>query len=67
MATIAHALPQEQARVREVLGHYKEIGHAGTFAVAMIEQALHEADTAVMSGDVTAMIRAYIALTKIHD
>ena len=38
--TLADALPQEMARVREVLGHYKEIGPAGMFGAAMIEQDL---------------------------
>ena len=60
--TLASALPQEMARVRTVLGHYKEIGHAGIFGAAMIEQDLRNADRAVMSGDVVAMLRAMKAL-----
>lgn len=57
--SLGTALPAEQARVREVLGHYREIGPAGAFACAMMERALRAADTAVMSGDVVAMIGAY--------
>jgi len=65
METLADALPKEIARVREALGHYKEIGPAGVFGAAMIEQDLRPADAAVMSGDVVAMLRAYKALQEI--
>ena len=63
--TLADALPKEMARVREVLGHYKEIGPAGMFGAAMIEQDLRTADAAVMSGNVVAMMRAYKTLQEI--
>jgi hypothetical protein len=56
--TLADALPAEMARVREVLGHYREIGPAGAIGAAFIEQDLRAADRAVMSGDVVAMIAA---------
>lgn len=64
--TLADALPKEMARVREVLGHYKEIGPAGVFGAAFIEQDLRTADSAVISGDVVAMLRAYETLKKIE-
>jgi len=64
--SLAEALPKEQARVREVLGHYKEIGPAGAFGAAMIEQDLSAADRAVASGDVVAMLRAYQTLKEIQ-
>ena len=64
--SLAEALPQEQARVREVLGHYKEIGPAGMFGARMIEASLQNADVAVMSGDVVAMLRAYTDLKEIE-
>ena len=63
--TLGDALPKEMARVREVLGHYKEIGPAGMFGAAFIEQDLRAADKAVMSGDVVAMIAAYNKLKEI--
>jgi hypothetical protein len=63
--SLAEALPREQARVREILGHYKEIGPAGVFGAAFIEADLREADQAVMSGDVVRMIRAYEKLKEI--
>ena len=55
------------ARVREVLGHYKELGTAGKFGALMIEIALQKADEAVISGDLAAMIVAYKDLKGIED
>ena len=65
MNTLGDDLPKEQARVREVLGYYKEIGPAGAFGAAMIEQSLQDADSAVISGDLAAMISAYEDLQTI--
>ena len=65
--TLGEALPKQQARVREVLGHYKEIGPAGAIGAAMIEASLRNADQAVMSGDPVAMLRAYEDLKGIED
>ena len=65
METLGDALPKEQARVREILGHYKEIGTARMFGAAMIEQSLKNSDQAVMSGDLVAMLRAYEDLKNI--
>jgi hypothetical protein len=53
------------ARVREVLGHYREIGPAGVFGATFIELDLREADRAVMSGDLVAMLIAYKKLQEI--
>lgn len=63
--SLAAALPREMARVREVLGHYREIGPAGMFGAAFIEADLREADQAVMSGDVVRMLQAYEKLKGI--
>lgn len=63
--SLAEALPEEMARVRVVLGHYREIGPAGMFGAAFIEQDLREADNAVMSGDVVRMLQAYQKLKEI--
>lgn len=65
--SLAQAMPIEQARVREILGHYKEIGSAGMFGAAFIEQDLREADAAVMSGDVVRMIAAFQKLKEIKE
>jgi len=65
--SLGEALPKEMARVREVLGHYKELGTAGKFGALMIEIALQKADEAVISGDLAAMIVAYKDLKGIED
>lgn len=57
--TLAEALPQEMARVRVVLGHYRELGPVGSIGAMLIELDLQAADRAVMSGDVVAMLQAY--------
>lgn len=59
MSSLGEELPKEQARARELLGIYREIGPAGAFGALMIEQSLAAADQAVASGDVVAMISAY--------
>ena len=58
MNTVGDELPREQARCRELLKQYAEIGPVGKFGFVMIESALRRADVAVMSGDVVAMIRS---------
>lgn len=67
METLGDALPKEMARVRRVLGYYKEIGPAGTFGAMMIEQSLQRADKAVISGDLAEMIAAYKDLKEISE
>lgn len=57
--TVGDDFPKEQARVRELLGLYKEIGPSGVFGAAMIEQVLRRADAAAISGDVVAILRSY--------
>jgi hypothetical protein len=66
MTTIGERFPKEQARCREVLKAYHEIGPAGTFGAAMIEATLREADEAAVSGDLVRMIRAYEDMKKIE-
>ena len=66
MHTLGDELPKQQARCRKLLVIYKEIGPSGAFGAAMIEQSLREADQAVISGDVVAMLRAYARL-KNHE
>jgi hypothetical protein len=65
MPSLAEALPKQQARVREILGHYKEIGEPGMFGATLIENSLRMTDKAVASGDVGAMIAAYEDLKTI--
>ena len=65
--TLADALPKEMARVRTVLGYYKEIGPAGAIGAMFIEQDLQAADIAVMNGDVVAMIQSLETLRGIKE
>ena len=65
MDTLGDDFVKEQARVREVLGYYKEIGPAGAFGAAMIEQSLQKADKASISGDIVEMLAAYKDLREI--
>lgn len=58
-ATLGDEYPKEQARCRELLGLYKEIGPAGQFGALMIEDMLRRADEAVVQGDVIAMLRVF--------
>jgi hypothetical protein len=59
VTTLGEAFPQEQARLRELLGYGKTLGIEGTFYCAMIEDVLRRADKAVMEQDLPAMIRIY--------
>ena len=65
MKSLGIELPKETARVREILGHYKEIGLSGVFGAVMIEQSLKAADKAMIAGDVAMMIAAYNDLKEI--
>ena len=56
-SSLGEAYPQEQARVRELLGIYKGLGPVGTFGAVMIEDVLKRADKAAIEGDVVAMSR----------
>lgn len=61
MKSLAEALPEEQARVRELIVMFRdpEINGAGDIAAALMEQSLAAADRAIISGDVVAMMRCY--------
>lgn len=59
MSTVGDDYPNEQARVRELIGIYKSLGPVGTFGALMLEQVLQRADQAAASGDVVAMVRSY--------
>lgn len=57
--SIGTALPDEMARVRELITIYRSIGPAGIPASMMMEASLRAADKASIEGDVVGMIRAY--------
>ena len=62
--TLGSELPKQQARVRELLVAYREIGSGGVIASDFLEQVLQKADKAVISGDVVAMIVSYNELKE---
>lgn len=62
MSSIAEQLPIQQARVRDLVKTYREIGPAGEPAALMMEHDLALAEKAAASGDVIAILRAYHAL-----
>lgn len=63
--SLGDALPDEIARVTEVLGYYMEIGPAGMFGAAIIRRALDKATRALASGDIIEMLAAYRELKEI--
>ncbi len=63
---LGESFPKQQARVREILGCYKEIGEPGRFGAVMIEQLLQRADRAVIRGDLVEMIAVYQELKEVE-
>lgn len=52
--------PNQQARVRELIGFYRELpNNTGAFGIMMMEDTLRRADEALASGDVVAILRSY--------
>ena len=67
MPSLAEAFPAEQARARHLLSVYRDLPDGvGAFGAMMIEATLADADRAIASGDVIAMIRAYEALKDLE-
>lgn len=60
--TLGDEYPKQQARVRALIGYYRDLGPVGTFGMMMLEQVLREADEAAISGDPVAMLRAFQAM-----
>lgn len=63
--TLGDDFPRQQARAREYLGYYRDIGPAGAFGALHIEDVLRRADKAAIEGDTIAMIRIYQELKAI--
>lgn len=54
--TLGDVLPEEIARVTEILGHYQQIGPAGAFGAMLIKASLERATRALASGDIGLML-----------
>ena len=58
--SLGEALPKKMQEIREIyIPAYQSIGPAGSFAIAMMNQALTRAEKAIIEGDTVAMIDAY--------
>lgn len=58
--SLGTALPAKMKEIRETyIPAYQSIGPAGGFAIAMMNQALTRAETAMAEGDTVSMIRVY--------
>ena len=67
MTTVGDDFPKQQARVRQIQQHAREIGPAGQFLVAMCEAALKNAEAAAISGDLTWILQAYAELKEFKE
>ena len=65
MSTLGEEYPKQQARVRTILGYYKDVGPAGFFGAAMIEDLLRRADRAAIEQDLPAMIRLFQEMKEV--
>lgn len=67
MPNLGEDYPKQQARLRECLRNGQEIGQAGIFYCAVIENILLRADKAAMEQDLPAMIRIYQEMQDIKE
>lgn len=59
VSSLGEEYPKEQARCRELIQIYRDLGPVGTFGLIQIEATLREADEAAISGDVVRMLAAF--------
>ena len=66
LKTLGEVLPEEMARVRELIVMLRDpmLRGSGEIAARLMELDLQAADKAVMSGDVGAMIKAHETLKE---
>jgi hypothetical protein len=57
--TLGDLYPVQQARCRELLVAYRELGAVGFFGHAYISGVLERADKAAISGDVVEMLQSF--------
>jgi hypothetical protein len=67
MTTLGEAYPQQQARLRQMLINGREIGPAGAFYCAMVEDVLRRADKAAIEQDLPAMIAIYQEMVEMKE
>ena len=59
MSSLGTEFPKQQARCRELLLVYQEIGPSGAFGLEFIKGVLERADQAASEQDVIKMIRSW--------
>lgn len=57
--SVGEDFPRQQARCREVLALYKDLGSPGAFGALVIEDVLRRADVAMASDDIIQILRVY--------
>lgn len=67
MASLGEEFPKQQARLRTLLSYGKEIGPAGAFYCAVVEDVLQRADKAVRDQDLPTMISIYKEMQEIKE
>lgn len=67
MHTLGDEYPKQQARLRQLLEYGREIGPAGIFYCAVIENLLKRADKAAMEQDLPSMISIYKEMCDIKE
>lgn len=67
MSSLGEEFPKQQARLRQCLINGTEIGPAGAFYCAIIENILKRADKAAMEQDLVAMIHIYQEMKEISE
>lgn len=65
--TLGDEFPTQQARLRTLLGYGKEIGPAGFFYCAVIEDVLKRADKAAIEQDLPAKISIYQEMKRFEE
>jgi hypothetical protein len=64
--TLLKTLQNEIHRVCEILAAYKDINADDTFAASVLKTEIHKADTAILEGDVPAMLNSLDILRNIE-
>ena len=64
MGNLIEGIQSEMNRVRELRGEYARIP-TGMFGMAVIDAAIKQGETAIASGDVIEMLKAYKELESI--
>ncbi len=57
--TVGDDYPVQQARVRRLVGYYKELGPPGAWGAAIMEDLLKRADEAALGDDIVLLLRIY--------